>query len=45
LPGPGFYEISGLAWSGAGAVRRVEISTDGGSHWQDSGGSVRNGLS
>src|SRR4051812_28677017 len=36
LPGPGFYEISGLAWSGAGAVRKVEISTDGGSHWQDS---------
>ena len=30
LPGPGFYEISGLAWSGAGAVRKVEISTDGG---------------
>src|SRR4029453_12930676 len=29
LPGKGFYEISGLAWSGGGAVRRVEISTDG----------------
>jgi len=36
LPGPGFYEISGLAWSGGGAVRRVEVSTDGGAHWQDS---------
>ena len=35
LPGPGFYEISGLAWSGAGAVRRVEVSLDGGAHWQD----------
>ena len=35
LAGPGFYEISGLAWSGAGAVRKVEISTDGGQHWQD----------
>jgi len=35
LPGPGFYQISGLAWSGAGRVRRVEISTDGGQHWQD----------
>ena len=35
LPGPGFYEISGLAWSGAGAVRKVEVSTDGGQHWQD----------
>jgi len=35
LPGPGFYEISGLAWSGAGEVKKVEISTDGGQHWQD----------
>ena len=35
LSGPGFYEISGLAWSGAGAVRKVEISTDGGQNWQD----------
>jgi sulfane dehydrogenase subunit SoxC len=34
LQGPGFYEISGLAWSGAGAIRGVEISTDGGSTWQ-----------
>ena len=31
----GFYEISGLAWSGAGAVRRVEVSTDGGRSWKD----------
>jgi sulfane dehydrogenase subunit SoxC len=35
LPGPGFYEISGLAWSGAGAVRKVEVSTDGGKSWKD----------
>jgi len=35
LSGPGFYEISGLAWSGAGAVRKVEISTDGGKSWKD----------
>jgi sulfane dehydrogenase subunit SoxC len=35
LPGAGFYEISGLAWSGAGAIRNVEISTDGGQHWHD----------
>jgi len=35
LSGPGLYEISGLAWSGAGAVRRVEVSTDGGQKWQD----------
>ncbi|MCC6776500.1 MAG: molybdopterin-dependent oxidoreductase [Hyphomicrobiales bacterium] len=30
LPGRGFYEISGLAWSGGGAIRTVEVSTDGG---------------
>jgi len=35
LPGAGFFEISGLAWSGAGAVRRVEVSTDGGRTWND----------
>jgi sulfane dehydrogenase subunit SoxC len=35
LPGPGFYEIRGLAWSGRGLVRRVEVSTDGGTTWQD----------
>jgi len=33
LPGRGFYEISGLAWSGGGAIRRVEVSTDGGKRW------------
>ena len=32
LGGPGFYEISGLAWSGVGKVARVEVSTDGGRH-------------
>ena len=35
LPGPGFYEISGLAWSGGGAVTKVEGSTDGGRNWVD----------
>lgn len=34
LDGPGFYEITGLAWSGRGAVRRVEVSTDGGKTWR-----------
>jgi sulfane dehydrogenase subunit SoxC len=29
LPGPGLYEISGLAWSGAGAVRRPEAAQTG----------------
>jgi sulfane dehydrogenase subunit SoxC len=33
LPGPGFYEIAGLAWSGRGRVRAVEVSTDGGATW------------
>jgi sulfane dehydrogenase subunit SoxC len=35
LPRTGFYEISGIAWSGAGRVRRVEVSTDGGATWTD----------
>jgi sulfane dehydrogenase subunit SoxC len=35
LPGPGFYDISGLAWSGAAAIRKVEISTDAGRSWHD----------
>jgi sulfane dehydrogenase subunit SoxC len=35
LPRTGFYEISGLAWSGAGRIRRVEVSTDGGATWAD----------
>ena len=30
LRGPGFYEISGLAWSGYGKVTKVEVSADGG---------------
>ncbi len=35
LQGPGFYEICGLAWSGSGKVRKVEVSTDGGRTWKD----------
>ena len=31
---PGLYEILGLAWSGAGRIRRVDVSTDGGINWQ-----------
>src|SRR2546422_7112300 len=30
LAGRGFYEITGLAWTGAGAVTKVEVSVDGG---------------
>ena len=33
LAGPGFYQISGLAWSGRGSVRGVEVSTDAGRTW------------
>ena len=35
LPGSGHFTITGLAWSGSGAVRRVEVSTDGGRSWKD----------
>ncbi len=31
----GFYEISGLAWSGKGRIRRVDVSTDGGKTWKE----------
>jgi sulfane dehydrogenase subunit SoxC len=33
LPGPGFVEITGLAWSGRGRIERVDVSTDGGQSW------------
>ena len=32
---PGACTIRGFAWSGEGEVKRVEVSTDGGLHWQD----------
>ncbi|UXX84240.1 sulfite dehydrogenase [Roseovarius pelagicus] len=32
--GPGPLVISGLAWSGRGAITRVDVSTDGGKTWQ-----------
>jgi sulfane dehydrogenase subunit SoxC len=37
LPGPGFYDISGLAWSGRGRVKAVQVSADGGATWHDAG--------
>jgi sulfane dehydrogenase subunit SoxC len=35
LPGRGFYEISGIAWSGRGKIARVEVSVDNGKTWKD----------
>jgi sulfane dehydrogenase subunit SoxC len=33
LPGPGFYNIGGLAWSGRGRVQSVDVSVDSGQSW------------
>jgi sulfane dehydrogenase subunit SoxC len=33
MSGSGLHEISGLAWSGAGRITRVDVSTDGGATW------------
>ncbi len=30
----GFYNISGIAWSGRGKIVRVDVSTDGGINWR-----------
>jgi sulfane dehydrogenase subunit SoxC len=35
IKGRGFHEISGLAWSGAGRIRAVDVSTDGGRTWRE----------
>ena len=35
LAGPGFHEITGMAWSGHGKVKRVDVSIDGGRSWQE----------
>jgi sulfane dehydrogenase subunit SoxC len=37
LPGPGFYDIGGLAWSGRGRVKAVQVSVDGGATWHEAG--------
>ena len=33
MPGRGRYVIEGLAWSGEGKVKRVDVSVDGGRNW------------
>ena len=30
----GFYNITGLAWSGRGRVKKVDVSVDGGRNWR-----------
>jgi sulfane dehydrogenase subunit SoxC len=30
----GYYSISGLAWSGRGRIRQVDVSVDGGRNWR-----------
>ncbi len=32
---PGLYQISGLAWSGRGKVKKVEVSADAGKTWAE----------
>ena len=33
LPDKGYYQIRGLAWSGAAPITKVEVSADGGRSW------------
>jgi sulfane dehydrogenase subunit SoxC len=33
LSGPGWWPVSGLAWSGRGRISRVDVSVDGGKTW------------
>jgi len=35
LDGRGYVEITGIAWSGGGVVKKVDISTDGGLTWKE----------
>jgi sulfane dehydrogenase subunit SoxC len=30
----GFHEITGIAWSGRGKIKRVDVSVDGGGNWE-----------
>jgi len=34
LQAKGFVEIGGIAWSGNGRIKRVDVSTDGGRNWR-----------
>ncbi|HWE44194.1 MAG TPA: sulfite dehydrogenase, partial [Gemmatimonadaceae bacterium] len=35
LTGPGWWPVSGLAWTGRGKITRVDVSTDGGRSWSE----------
>jgi sulfane dehydrogenase subunit SoxC len=35
LTTPGFHEITGIAWSGHGKIKRVDVSVDDGKTWQE----------
>lgn len=35
MRGPDVYEIKGLAWSGRGKIKKVEVSADGGTSWME----------
>jgi sulfane dehydrogenase subunit SoxC len=35
MRGAGLYQVSGIAWSGSGRIRRVEVSADGGRSWTE----------
>src|SRR5438477_754988 len=35
LTAQGFHEITGIAWSGHGKIKRVDVSVDDGKNWQE----------
>ena len=35
VKGAGLHQISGVAWSGDGRIKRVDVSTDGGATWRE----------
>ena len=35
LSGPGWWPVTGLAWTGRGRIERVDVSTDGGRTWTE----------
>jgi sulfane dehydrogenase subunit SoxC len=35
IPGKGYVQITGLAWSGGGKVAKVDVSVDGGKTWKE----------